>query len=409
MDESRPFYRDPIKQIFIAIFIIAILYIYLLGRQQTALDVAYRDGYAYIAMGTNGGVRIVDVLDPASPREVAHYNFLGTAKGVTLADKYLLLADGESGMRILDISNPRAPILASSFSTPGDTQDIAVSSHFAYLAKGDAGITIVDISDPSRPVGVKNISLPGSTNALQALQVSTNQSPAGQGQPATENTFTYLYAANGARGIQVIDVTLPSAPVVMGGVDTPGEALDIAISGSYAYVADSTAGLRVESIVNPLQPVEIGSMPTGGFANKVSLDGPYVMVVEGDKGLGVVNVANPNVPVEVLNYASAGNVLSAAGLGPYLLLAEGQQGMVIANIGNSARPVVMAVYDTPGEASLLQVLQGIWTAVHGDLGDVHAKIWHTLLIIFGDIILVVTVLLFWLGFYAQFSLPLHTI
>ncbi len=141
MDDYRPFYRDPIKQIYIAIFFVFVLYIYLMGRQGSAVDVAYRDGYAYVAMGASWGVGVVDVRNPGSPGEVGHYSFLGTAQGVTLAGNYLLVADGVSGMRILDISNPQAPLLVSSFSTPGNTRDIAVAGHFAYLAKGAAGLT----------------------------------------------------------------------------------------------------------------------------------------------------------------------------------------------------------------------------------------------------------------------------
>ncbi len=195
----------------------------------------------------------------------------------------------------------------------------------------------------------------------------------------------------------------------MGGVDTPGEALDLAVNGPYVYVADSNAGLRVESIANPLQPVEIGSLATSGPAIKVSLNGPNVMLALGDQGLSVVNVANPNVPVKVLNYLPPGSVFSTAGLGPYVLLAEGQQGVQIVNIANSARPIVVSVYDTPGEASFLQVVQGLWRGINIGLSDVHPKVWRTLLSMIGDLVLLVAGFLLWLSFYAQFSLPLHTI
>jgi hypothetical protein len=409
MDDSRPFYRDPIKQIFIAIFIVIVAYMYLMGRQGSAVDVAYRDGYAYVAMGESWGVRVVDVRNPGSPEEVGHSSFLGAAQKVTLADHYLFVADGASGMRILDISNPNAPNLISTFSTPGDTRDIVVGGHYAYLAKGEAGLTIVDISDPAHPVEVKNIALPGSSNALQAIQVLTSLPPPTSGENPIQKTSIYLYVANGTRGLQVIDASLPTAPVVMGGVDTPGEALDLAVSGAYIYVADATAGLRVESIANPLQPVEISSFTTSGPAVRVSVNGPYVMLALGDQGLNVVNVANPSVPVKAMAYLGQGDIISTTGLGPYVLLAEGPQGMQVVNIGNAARPIVVSIYDTPGEASFLQVVQGLWGGVNLGLGDVHAKVWRTLLSMLGDLVLLLAGLLLWLSFYAQFSLPLHTI
>jgi hypothetical protein len=409
MDENRPFYRDPIKQIFIAVFITLILYIYLMGRQETVLDVAFQNGYAYLAMGPSGGLRVLDVRNPAEISEVGHYKFLGIAKNITLFGRYLLMADGESGMRILDVSDPMSPVLVSTFSTTGDTQDIAVAGHFAYLAKGSAGITIVDITDPVHPVSVRNINLPGSSNALQAVQVTTSLPPSTDGENPIEKVSTYLYVANGVRGLQVIDVSLPTAPVVMGGVDTPVEVLDVVISGPFAYLADSTAGLRIESLANPLQPVEISSLDTRGSAEKLSLNGPYVLVALGDSGLSVVNVANPNVPVEAVRYDPNGSVHAAAGLGPYVLLAEGEQGVQVVNISNAAKPVVVSVYDTPGEATFGQVIQGIWVGINAGLDLVHTRVWDTLLIMLLDLFLLGAGILLWLGFYAQFSLPLQTI
>jgi hypothetical protein len=409
MDENQPFYRDPKKQILIAVVIVTIFYIYLMGRQGIALDVVARDDYAYVAMGASGGVRVVDVHDPSSPREVGFYDLPGNARGITLVDHYLLLADGERGMRILDVSNPEAPELISTFSTSGDTQDISTAGRFAYLAKGDEGISIVDISDPAHPVGVKNINLPGSAKALTALQVSTTLPPATDGQDSIEKQSTYLYVADGKRGLQVIDVTLSTTPVVMGGMDTPGEALDIAIDGMYVFIADSEAGLRVASIVNPIKPVEIGSIKTGGPAEKVNLNGAYILVAQGINGLGVVDAANLNGEAEAMNYHSTGNVMAAAGLGPYVLLAEGWQGLLIAKIGNSVEPEVVGVYDTPGEASLMQVGHAIWAGINGRPSEMSDKVWRTLRTLFIDLLLVLVGVLSWLGFFAQFSLPLQTL
>ncbi len=48
----------------------------------------------------------------------------------------------------------------------------------------------------------------------------------------------YAYVADGSSaGLRVIDVSVPSAPVEVGFVDTPGIAGGVAVSGDYAYVA----------------------------------------------------------------------------------------------------------------------------------------------------------------------------
>ena len=39
-------------------------------------------------------------------------------------------------------------------------------------------------------------------------------------------------------GLQVIDITNPESPQIVGSVDTPGDACGVAVSGTHAYVAD---------------------------------------------------------------------------------------------------------------------------------------------------------------------------
>jgi len=65
---------------------------------------------------------------------------------------------------------------------------------------------------------------------------------------------SHAYVADGVAGLQVIDITDPASPQLVGGVDTPGEAFGVAISGSHAYVADYDAGLQIA----PLQCTEVG-------------------------------------------------------------------------------------------------------------------------------------------------------
>ncbi len=53
------------------------------------------------------------------------------------------------------------------------------------------------------------------------------------------------YVADFVSGLQVIDVSDPGSPVILGSVDTPGAAIDVTVSGAVAYVADHVSGLQV--------------------------------------------------------------------------------------------------------------------------------------------------------------------
>jgi len=64
--------------------------------------------------------------------------------------------------------------------------------------------------------------------------------------------------ADGSSGLQVIDVSNPSSPVLIGSVDTPGFARGVTVTGDTAYVADWSNGLQVIDVSNPSSPVLIG-------------------------------------------------------------------------------------------------------------------------------------------------------
>ncbi len=55
----------------------------------------------------------------------------------------------------------------------------------------------------------------------------------------------YAYVADGAAGLQVIDVSYPPNPRRVGGYDTIGSARGVAVRGTYAYVADDAWGLII--------------------------------------------------------------------------------------------------------------------------------------------------------------------
>jgi hypothetical protein len=149
----------------------------------------------------------------------------------------------------------------------------------AYVADDVEGLRVIDISTPSTPVEVGFVDTPGNA-------VGVAVSPG------------YAYVADGYSGLRVIDISSPSTPVEAGSIDTPGYAYDVAISGSYVYVADGFAGLRVINVSTPSAPVEDGFVDTPGRAEDVVLDGGFAYVADHTAGLRVIDVSDPSDPHE---------------------------------------------------------------------------------------------------------------
>ena len=63
---------------------------------------------------------------------------------------------------------------------------------------------------------------------------------------------------------EVISITTPSSPVLLGTCPTPGTARCVEVSGNYAYVADGVSGLQVIDISTPSAPLARASMTNCG-------------------------------------------------------------------------------------------------------------------------------------------------
>ena len=95
------------------------------------------------------GIRVVDLGDAASPREVASVA-LTDARAVGVAGTVACVADGERGIVLLDVSDPLAPRVTGVRYLQGP-RSVVMSSGVAYVACGAGGVRLVDVSDPRAP------------------------------------------------------------------------------------------------------------------------------------------------------------------------------------------------------------------------------------------------------------------
>ena len=60
-----------------------------------------------------------------------------------------------------------------------------------------------------------------------------------------------------SHGLHVIDVSDPTALSIVGVTDTLGWAEDVDVAGSLAVVADGNRGLEVLDVANPTAPIDL--------------------------------------------------------------------------------------------------------------------------------------------------------
>ena len=78
-------------------------------------------------------------------------------------------------------------------------------------------------------------------------------------------------------GLQVIDISDPANPAIIGNYDTPGDAFSVTVAGDCAFVSDYTAGLQLIDISDPTNPSLLSNC-TAVWANDVAIEGDRAYV-----------------------------------------------------------------------------------------------------------------------------------
>ncbi len=114
----------------------------------------------------------------------------------------------------------------------------------------------------------------------------------------------YLFAAEGGRGVHVIDVRDPVHPARVAFVATV-RPRGLALSGDHLFLADGEAGLKIFDISTPAAPQLVGRAASFD-AHAVHVQWPWAYLADGSGGLAIYDVRAPIAP----------KLLSAIGLGP---------------------------------------------------------------------------------------------
>lgn len=274
------------------------------------------------------GLKILDVSDPQTPRELSRYQTWLPIKSVALAGNYVYVSVDRT--YILDVNDPRNP-REIGVVDPRPNSIHVVMGNYAYgVALWDTtptmSMVIMDVSNPAAPRIISRLNMPGSPNGM-----------------AVVGNYAYVVGTgeNDQGGIlHIVDVSSPHNPRHVGSLNLPGEATDIAVSGPYAYVTDELNGLRTFDIRNPGSPLEISYFPIPGTVGRIATDGSYIYGI-GSK-LWIIDARNLRPPWLAGYYnLSPREVrdIAAANQRVYLLYEWGL--LEIIDVSNPANPRLM--------------------------------------------------------------------
>src|SRR5579863_3839516 len=215
---------------------------------------AGQSGTATITVSNSGHAGTASItVQTFSPTPLGFLALPGFQNAVEVAGGYAFLASGAAGLSVVDVTNLAQPVLVAQLATPASANDVRVSGSVAYVAQ-DSGLLLVDVTDPAHPARLGSLPLPGGRQVRLAV--------GGAG---------LVYLADLTFGLRVVDATNPMQPVAVGALALPGTPRAVSLggtgqggygmAGSYAVVACGDGGVAVVDVSDPTAPVVVGATP----------------------------------------------------------------------------------------------------------------------------------------------------
>lgn len=214
--------------------------------------------------------------------------------------------------------------------------DAVREGNLVYLAGSRTGLQVVDVSDPALPVVVQTLDPIGIEDRIQGIDV--------------ENS--YLYIAERVTGLRIIDLTDPASQTVY---QTPWSAWDVEVVGTTAYVvygrsSSDASGLEILDVSDPSSPILLGSFVTAGFSTGVTISGTRAYISDNSNGLVILDVSDPSSPTLLGTFATAGAVWDDAFVVDQtaFVVTQSNRTLQIIDVQDPAAPILLGSIENVG-------------------------------------------------------------
>jgi hypothetical protein len=215
---------------------------------------------------------------------------------------------------------------------PGDDvsgySDSAAVGSVVYATLSHCGLQVIDFTDPTAPLLVATIPIGGGAFNL-----------------ALQGSVLYVISQNEYPVLLVYDVSVPLAPVYLGEVELAYQGMsgypvrDLAVHGGYAYVSEFyryDEYLEVIDVTNPSTPLSVTTLPmssAGGLAATGDL-----LLMTAESSLEVLDITIPTAPAPLGSLALS-NPGSVEVRGNYAYVSA--DGFRVIDLTDPAAPIVV--------------------------------------------------------------------
>ncbi|TDR20479.1 LVIVD repeat-containing protein [Marinicella litoralis] len=219
---------------------------------------------------TSNQLMITDISNPAQPVELPPYDLLGYSSNheILVVDDNEVIVGGDvssQGLKWLEISQDGSINLLAQWSE-GAARQVAKSGDLLAIA-GALSFYLVDFSDKANP---------------QTLFTHTLNRPV-FGIDWVDN---YLYIANNTDGLRIWDTSIPSMAHEVADIDFIFTMEGVKVHNNVAYLAAGALyGLMMYDVTDPTQPVYLSGLNTPGLAKKVTVSDQVLAIADNEAGV----------------------------------------------------------------------------------------------------------------------------
>jgi hypothetical protein len=277
--------------------------------QDTVIGLFVSGDYAYLNKGS-AELEIINISIPTLPSFISSFRSAGQLNSVFVSNNLAYLAC-DSGLQIVDVQNPQYPTAVGYYDAPGIAADIFIQGHYAYIAEklNWNGLGIIAVYDPANPTF---------SGSHEALSSATDIFVSGY--------YAYLICRDlvGGGNFRIIDVTIPTHPVITFGWGPNLTLTDSYILNNYCYLTYENGIIEIHEIGGAPYPGLgfRGACNTPGYASGICIVEHYACVADGYSGLQVINIDDPYNPVITASYDTPGWARKVFASGNFIYVAD---------------------------------------------------------------------------------------
>ncbi len=237
-------------------------------------SIAIWDDVAYVC-DYDGYLNVVNISNPTEMEDITRRRIDSIFFNIQIDGNRVYVVH-TFGMNIYDISDKWNPVLlVDLWSLNNGFHDIDIQNEIAYVTNRSS-LICYDVSDPSSISKIRELDLHVESNGI-----------------IVADNIAYITASN---YLLCIDVEDPYNPQYLANHTLEYDELGIEIEDKYLYVSDWANGLKIFDVSNPSAPYLIGEVDTIGYIQNIDIIDGFVYAAAGEGGLICIDVQDPYNP-----------------------------------------------------------------------------------------------------------------